>query len=893
MAQFARAPLVGRGVELDALVDTLSRARTRREPQLVTLVGVPGIGKSRLVWELFRHVDAQQQFVTWRQGRSLPYGDGVSFWALGEIVKAQAGVLESDSAEVATEKLGQSIANLLADEGERAWLEAHLRPLLGLGEEHTLHPDRQREAFAAWRRFLAAVAEQGPAVLVFEDLHWADDALLDFVDELLEWLSDVPLLVVATARPELLTRRPRWAGGKVNALTLSLAPLAEDEVVELVDALLVQPLPTAADRQTLVERAEGNPLYAEEFARLATERGGDITLPETVQGMIAARLDTLSGEEKQVLQNAAVIGKVFWTGGAQALTGMPRWTLEELLHGLERKEFVRGQRRSSVAGESEYAFRHALIRDVAYRQLPRRDRANKHEAAAAWLESLGRAEDHAELLAHHHVAALEFAETAGLAKDDLAERARRSLVAAGERAAAVTAFSSGARHYERALELSASEDPERPLILFAFADALHALGDERQTQALQEAKAALLTVGDKARAAEAEAMLAAAAWLHGRRDDSAAHVEQALSLAHESKSESATARVLGEAARQRLVAGDYGAAIERGREALVLAERAGLDELRAYNLVTIGTARGRSGDPRGIADVDEGLSRALATSSLATAMRAYNNLAILVVELEGDFRRGRTLIEGALELAERVGDRELARFNRIGLARYQYAAGEWDTALEAADDLIAECEAGSIHLKETDARIGRAVIRGARGDVDGALEDIERALTHGRETESAEEHCATLSECIKLCVQLGRFEKAKALVEDLVAVARGTDHGLLSPEFALVAEELGVLDLVRRKLAETDVEHVTREVTRPIADGRLLEAADAATRHEHWALAADIRFRAARALAEKGEQRLAKEQLDQALAFYRSVGATQYIRESEQLLERLRQPTAK
>ncbi len=505
------------------------------------------------------------------------------------------------------------------------------------------------------------MAEHAPAVLVFEDLHWADDALLDFVDELVEWLSDVPLLVVATARPELLTRRPGWAGGKANALTLSLAPLAENEVVELVQAFIDQPLPIAVDQQTLVERAEGNPLYAEEFARLAVERGEDITLPETVQGMIAARLDTLSEEEKQVLQNAAVIGKVFWTGGAAALTGTPRWTLEELLHGLERKEFVRSQRRSSVAGESEYAFRHALIRDVAYGQLPRRDRAEKHETAAAWLESLGRPEDHAELLAHHYVAALGFAEAAGRATNDLAERARRALVAAGERAATVTAFSSAARHYEQALELSAAEEPERPLLLFALAEALHALGDKRQTQALQDAKTALLTVGDKARAAEVEAMLAAAAWLHGRRDDSAAHVEQALELAHDSESESATARVLGEAARQRLVVGDYGAAIKLGRETLALTERAGLDELRADNLVTIGTARGRSGDPGGIAEVEDGLSHALATNSLATAMRAYNNLAILVVELHGDFRRGRTLIEGALELAERVGDRELAR----------------------------------------------------------------------------------------------------------------------------------------------------------------------------------------------------------------------------------------
>ena len=232
----------------------------------MTLVGVPGIGKSRLVSELGRVVDEDDELITWRQGRCLPYGDGVSYWALGEIVKAHAGILESDPADETESKL-RSVLEAIADEAERAWVERHLRPLVGLGRVD-VRGDERGEAFAAWRRFLETVAESGPMVLVFEDLHWADDGLLDFVDVLVDWVDGVPLLVVCTARPELLERRPGWGGGKRNATTVSLAALDDDATARLVLALLGRPVLDAETQQALVERAAGNPLYAEEFVRM-------------------------------------------------------------------------------------------------------------------------------------------------------------------------------------------------------------------------------------------------------------------------------------------------------------------------------------------------------------------------------------------------------------------------------------------------------------------------------------------------------------------------------------------------------------------------------------------------------------------------------------------------
>src|SRR6266540_679497 len=256
-----------------------SRAREERVPQLITLVGVPGIGKSRLVYELMQATGNDPSgLVTWRQGRSLPYGEGVSFWALAEIVKAQAGILETDAERQAQPKLARAVQALVEDVSEAEWVERHLSPLAGLGGETDLPTDRS-EGFAAWRRFLEALADWRPVVLVFEDLHWADEGLLDFVDSLVEWVNDVPLLIVATARPELLERRPNWAGGKANATTLSVSPLSEEETGRLVGQLLVGAKLTRETERGLVDHAAGNALYAEQYARMWQERGHTEQLP--------------------------------------------------------------------------------------------------------------------------------------------------------------------------------------------------------------------------------------------------------------------------------------------------------------------------------------------------------------------------------------------------------------------------------------------------------------------------------------------------------------------------------------------------------------------------------------------------------------------------------------
>ncbi len=469
----ARSGLVGRERELGLLRDALDRARYERIPQLVTIVGVPGIGKSRLVYELSRIAEADPDLITWRQGRCLAYGDGAAFWALAEIVKAETGILEQDSEAVAGDKLRTTITAAIDDPGQARWVEAHLRPLVGLGADEGFGGDRRGEAFAAWRRALEALAEQRPLVLVIEDLHWADDGLLDFVDELVGWLNDVPLLVIGTARPELLERRPGWGGGKLNASALALTPLSSDQTaVLLTDALGRLDLPEGIER-TLIERADGNPLYAEQFAQLYLEQGAaaSVAMPDSLAGIVSARLDTLTGDEKAVLQDGAVMGKVFWTGAVH-----PSEESAPLLLALARKGFVTRQRRSSVEHETEWSFAHMLIRDVSYGQIPRAERSGKHRRAAEWIARQGRTEDHADLLAHHWGSALRLAEAAGLDTSELIDPARLAMRAAGDRSYALNALGSAVAFYGEALERWPQDDVDRPELLFRYARAADIVG---------------------------------------------------------------------------------------------------------------------------------------------------------------------------------------------------------------------------------------------------------------------------------------------------------------------------------------------------------------------------------------------------------------------------------
>ncbi|HEY3578518.1 MAG TPA: AAA family ATPase [Gaiellaceae bacterium] len=869
------APLVGRDREVELLVAALERAAGERTPQLVTLVGVPGIGKSRLLAELFHAIERGERLVTWRQGRSLPYGEGVSFWAVGEMVKAQAGVLETDSEDEAGEKLVAEVARLLPDEAEARWVASHLRPLAGLAGDGDggSGGDRRGEAFAAWRRFFEALAEQRPLVLVFEDLHWADDGLLDFVDQTADRLADLPVLLVATARPELLARRPSWGGGKANAVTLSLAPLSDDETTRLVHALLERSVLPAEVQTALLERAGGNPLYAEEFVRMAGERRShDLELPESVQGIIAARLDALEPADKELLQTAAVVGKVFWSGALELITGRDRFELEDRLHELERRELVRRERRSSVAGEQEYVFRHVLLRDVAYGSIPRAARVDRHRLAAEWIESLGRPDDQADLLAYHYLAAIELARAAGVDASAFAAPAAAALLRAADRSLALNAFAAASRMYEEALALGLADEDRRQAV-FRRGIALHILGDPARVTVLEEARALFEAAGDDEAAAEASSTLAEALWYSGRLEAHKAALARAQELVQGHERSAAVARVRAQAARSAMLDDDDAEAIRIGREALEMAQWLELDELRTNLLTTIGTALSSSELGAG----DEMLREAIALGAALNSLegpRALSNLGHSAY-LQGSISDEHELLLEACGAAKRVGSDNLARFDEGILCWSFYAIGDWNESLRRCDALIAECEAGSAHTLESIAHSTRAQILLGRDDLDGATRAVSQAVELCSELDSASvDRFRAHLVAARVALELGRPDEAQAaLLTALAETDRTYSHDPIA--FALLGEPLGLADRLDELFGRTS-SGPWLEIARLVVAGELGEAARRLDDAGHRSLAAEVRLRSH-----------ADTDLELAIDFFRSVDATRFLTRAEAQLAAL------
>ena len=802
-------PMVGRQIDLGLVTGAFQKAVRESTVQLVVVAGEPGVGKSRLVAELGSFVDSWPEPVRWRQGRCLPYGDGITFWALGEIVKAEAGILETDPPEVAAARIDAVIPDNAPD---APWLRARLRPLAGLpAPEAALE-----ENFAAWRAFVELLAEGRPSVLVFEDLHWADEALLAFVEQLADYAEGVPLLLVGTARPELQERSAGWAASARNAARVNLRALTAAETVRLISNLLGAAELPAVVQQTISDRAGGNPLYAEEFVRLLKdqeilrrERAGwnidihaEIPLPPGVHGLIAARLDTLGSARKRLLQDAAVVGEVFWAGAVTEMGNQDQAQVPAVLHELARKELVRPARRSSMAGQAEYCFAHALIRDVCYAQIPRAERAQRHCQAAAWIERMAgeRTADHAEIVAAHYTTALELAQAA---KDpragELATSAAHYLMLAGDRAAGIDG-EAAERHYAKALAMTTPDDPARAELLARHGEALrlrarfreaaaafeqaitafqangdvrrtamatsrysmllHRLGDRRYSDAADAALGMLEPLGPSPELAEALAGRAAASFLSGQHADAAAHAERAVELAAE-LTLPVPARALG----------------FRGGARFALGEAAGLDDMR--HALEAATA--------------QGLGREAAV--------LYHNLGVSLIRAQGP-RAAWELAQQGTAFAQRHGIAEwvpmlegtaveaLADLGLIEQARTLMAT--------ALSHIAAEDWMGQVDLRSAEARI-----QARRGELShtGLMDWIQQTVARARELDEPQYLGGLLALAAIARAAVGEARAAAPLLtelEQIPNVRHTLDYLRSLPDLVRVAIAAGELDIGAR-----------------------------------------------------------------------------------------------
>jgi class 3 adenylate cyclase/tetratricopeptide (TPR) repeat protein len=902
------SPFIGREIDLALLKGIFDKAVASSAVQLVTVVGEPGLGKSRIVAELFGYIDARPGFVTWRQGRCLPYGEGITFWALGEIVKAHAGILESDDPATATAKLDV----VLPEGDERAWFRQRLLPLLGIGASTSAE---REELFTAWRRWLELIAEDDPTVLVFEDLHWADDALLAFLEHLAGRAEGVPLMVVGTTRPEFYEQHADFGNGLRNATPITLAPLSSEETARLVLALLDASVIPAELQQPILDRAGGNPLYAEEFVRLLKDRdllvrkgstwelseGAAVPFPDSVRALIAARLDTLTPDAKSLLADAAVVGKVFWAGAVAAMGDRDPDMVIDMLRELSRKELVRPARRSSMQGEAEYAFWHILSRDVAYNQLPRASRAARHIAAARWIESQApdRVEDLADVLAYHYATALQLARAAGQADQaaDLEAPARRFLTLAGQRALGLDTAAANT-NLERALALTPEGHADRANVLVSFAEAaLHGGRTAEAKAALEEAIPALQALGDLPAQARALNMLSVV--LGALADPRWAELPaQAFALLEPLPPDQDMVATLTEVAATEMIQGRSESAITVARRALRLAEELGLDR-PPRALGYLGSSRMDIGDSAGAEDMREAILLANRAGQGREVAILHNNLGLGLWGFEGP-RAALTELATGVAYATARGLTEMAEWATTSTLSPRFDTGEPELAITLAGHLTQRFQSDQATLVEV--RSVEARIHTLRGRPALAADYLEWLETTSRDTAAAEILVSGLSSAAITHASLGNATHAIALLSELAATPDTRDNSMYAAYLpALVRTAVGLNQHDTAQSLAMDyrphtpyAQHALITTTAALAeasgdhDAAADGYADAAGRWERFGVIPEHAYALqghGRCLINLGQPHEAAPVLHQARALFDRLGAIPALAETDTLLE--------
>ncbi|CAN5742669.1 adenylate/guanylate cyclase domain-containing protein [soil metagenome] len=689
-------PFVGRESELALLKELLHATTREQRSRLVAVTGPGGIGKSRLAWELEKYVDGLVEVIYWHRGRSPSYGEGIAFWALGEMVRRRCGLAETDDENTTRERVAQTVSEFVPAEEDRLWVEPALLTLLGVEEG----PAGGRDVlFAAWRIFFERVSARGTTVLLFEDLQFADSGLLDFIDHLLEWSRNSAILVIGLARPELLERRPGFGSATRHFHSVPLETLSDEQMRQLL-AGLVPDLDSGA-AASMVARADGIPLYAVETVRMLIADGrlesnqdgacrmlrplGELAIPDTLRSLIASRLDGLDPADRTLLQHASVVGQSFTLESLVAVSSSSADELSPRLRSLVRRDILAVQADARSPDRGQYQFVQGLIREVAYGTLSRRERRERHLAAARHFEASGD-EETAGALASHYLAAYHASER-GLQASAVATQARLALRGAAERASALGAYAQAGAHVEQALQVT--DDPlERADLLergarAAEADGRYESGIELARQAIEGYRSA----GEQLNAGRASALLGTLLVDSARQGEAAEVLSTVLAQLPEDAHE-LRAEVGARLSRALMRSNQEPAAVAAADQALAIAEPRAMIGVVAEALVNKAAALSNVGRWREAAALGQA-AVALAQEAGANEvhLRALNNLAATLSD--DDPPRARRITSEALEVARRLGLRGTVNWltGTVALGRY-WAGSDWAATLSDLTEAV-------------------------------------------------------------------------------------------------------------------------------------------------------------------------------------------------------------
>ena len=802
-------PFVGREEELDLLRGHVRRMRREGRGHVVTILGPAGVGKTRLVQEFRVRTDD----VHILRGRALPYGTGVPFWSLGEVIREECGILFGDPLEAARRKVEDATARLDVADAIPA-----LQSVLGLGGEG--RDLTREELFNGMRAFCQALAQRSPLLLILEDSHSAEDVTLDYLEHAADWIREVPLLLLILSRPELLERRATWMGGKRSATSLFLDPLAGEESRALVQAILGgKPAPEPLLDQVLA-RAEGNPLFIEEMLRALIERGtlaeedgrwaltvpmAEVAIPDGVHAVIAARVDALPSAEKQILQDAALQGKDFFLGGVRFVADENH--VDESVKALLEKDLVIRKRRSTLAGDEEFTFRHILIRDVAYTMIPKARRWPKHARLAKWMNRMvgDRPAEWADVIAHHWLQVVALRQELGLPPDANArEQAIANLLIAGDRAAKVYANTTALDHYSRALDLDPAPST-RLRALLGRGEVWMLLGQ------YERARQDFVTVRDVARGT-------------GERR------WEAIALDH-----------LGHSYRRQ---DQVAAALEYLEPALAISREIGDPALSGRILNHIGFTYFSDGKHEEASRCHQEARRLLETTDdLAGLGESLHGLGENL-SLQGRFQEAIHWLSESANVSDHVGDRSLASENRYMIAHTRLMLGEYPRAqAEVERSVAALAEIGDVWTSSV-ALSWAALIFTTVGEFGRALDHATRGLASARQIGALRFTAWNLQAIGRIHRELEDHMGAWQADQEALELARRTAGGSWMPlmlgSLALDAAALGqtsdalsYIDEAGRALKETQARmDFPQEVMH--AEGRVLltlgNAADALDR---------------------------------------------------------------